>query len=155
MLSVVASRAPEQASEGMGKLVRETFRAMIDCVEPHFDQDELALSQWMTLKLVGSGKITCIGDVTRELGISGGASTRLVDQLERKGLLARTRDRGDRRVVMIALTEQGAATLKAVQPRIGAFWDEQLSIFTAQERQTLFLLLTRLRDSLVRGIPAA
>ncbi len=69
--------------EAMGALIREIFRAMIDRVEYQFNDMDLVLSQWLALKLIGAGTICCIGDVTRELGLETGASTRLIDQLEK------------------------------------------------------------------------
>lgn len=132
----------------MGALVRETFRAMVERVEHQFDDTDMNLSQWLTLKLIGSGEISCIGDVNRSLGLESGSSTRLVDQLECKGLLARKRSATDRRVVEIGLTPEGAAILQAVRPRLASFWETQLSIFSETEQDQLFTLLTRLRDRL-------
>ena len=150
-LSETKAYSPDQ----MGALVRETFRAMVDRVEHQFDDVDLILSQWLTLKLVGSGRIGCIGDVNRELGLESGSSTRLVDQLENRGLLVRERSAIDRRVVGISLTEQGGVVIESMQPRLFRFWDEQLSQFSVEEREQLFKLLARLRDSLVTEVGVA
>jgi len=141
------SRSPDQ----MGALIRETFRAMVERVEAQFQDTDIALSQWLTLKLIGSGKIGCIGDVNRELGLESGSSTRLVDQLESKGLLSRRRSSTDRRVVGIHLTEAGILVIKAMQPQIEGFWTKQLSVFSSGEQEQLFALLSRLRCGLVDG----
>lgn len=45
------------------------------------------------------------GQLARRLGLSTGATTRLVDRLERSGYLRRTRDAADRRRVLVELTE--------------------------------------------------
>lgn len=42
-----------------------------------------------------------------ELGCSGGNITMIVDGLERKGLVTRTRDKDDRRKLLVALTDEG------------------------------------------------
>ncbi|QEH80915.1 winged helix DNA-binding protein [Sphingomonas sp. C8-2] len=105
----------------MGGLVRETFRAMVERVEHQFNDTDLVLSQWLTLRLIGSGRIACIGDVVREIGLESGSATRLVDQLENKKLLVRKRSTTDRRVVGIRLTEEGEAVVKSTQPRLVSF----------------------------------
>ena len=135
----------------MGALVRETFRAMVDRVEHQFDDTDLVLSQWLTLKLIGSGRIVCIGDVARELGLESGSTTRLVDQLENKGLLMRKRSVTDRRVVKIELTRKGEAIIAEMQPRLVSFWATQLSHFSVEQQELLFILLSRLRDVLVES----
>lgn len=137
-----------QPPETMGALIRETFRAMVARVEHQFDDSDLALSQWLALKLIGAGDIACIGDVNRELGLESGAATRLVDQLENRHLLQRRRSMTDRRVVGIELTQDGAAVIEAMQPRLAAFWREQLGIFSEAEQDMLFAMLSRLRDRL-------
>jgi DNA-binding MarR family transcriptional regulator len=93
---------PPHRPEMKGALVRETFRAMVT-VEHQFDDTELMFLRRLALNLVDAGRIACIGDVHRELGIASGAAARLVDQLARKALLARARSVVERRVLAIAL----------------------------------------------------
>ncbi|WP_019832878.1 MarR family winged helix-turn-helix transcriptional regulator [Sphingomonas sp. PR090111-T3T-6A] len=139
-----------QPPDGICLLLRTTFLAMVDRVEHEFDDLGLALSQWLTLKLINIGTISCIGDINRELGLTTGASTRLVDQLENRNLIVRRRGGADRRVVEIMLTDEGQRVIVAIQPRLADLWEEQLSDFEEDERDTLFALLSRLRDGLRR-----
>ncbi len=124
---------------------------MVGRVEHQFAGTDLGLSQWLTLKLTGFGTISCIGDVTRELGLDTGASTRLIDQLENRGLVVRRRSMTDRRVVGVALTQQGEAIVNDMQPHLNRFWKKQLDIFTEDERNLLLDMLTRLRNILEFG----
>ncbi len=143
-----------QAPEAMGGLIRDTFRAMIKSVEQEFDESEFQLPEWLTLKLIGSGRIKCVGDVSRELGTESGGSTRLVDRLEMRGLLRRQRSQTDRRMVGIILTEDGHKMLHSVQPRLAEFWRQKLSVFTDMETAQLFSLLSRMRMELNSGGPS-
>jgi DNA-binding MarR family transcriptional regulator len=129
----------------MGRVIRATFRAMADGVEGQFDDMNLALSQWLTLKLVDDGTIDCVGDIKKELGLTTGASTRLVDQLENRGLLVRMRSGKDRRIVQVSLTQEGKSLIQALQPRLRTFWVERLVDFRTDEVDLLFSLLERLR----------
>ena len=133
----------------MGSLIRETFRAMVQSLEPRLNGTGLILSQWLTLRLIGRGVIPCVGDVSRELGIESGASTRLVDQLELRGLLTRKRSDTDRRVVGIVITAEGSDVLASTQPMLVEFWTYHLAIFDAHEQDFLIHALMRLRDSLL------
>jgi len=145
--SLSAARSPDQ----MGALIRDTFRAMAERVEREFDGTDLTLSRWLTLKLIASGRIHCMTDVNREIGLVSGASTRHVDQLQKMSLLARKRSATDRRVIHIVLTPKGKSVVDAEQPRLAGFWELQLSTFSAAEREQLFDLLSRLRGALLDG----
>lgn len=135
--------------EAMGRLIRETFRAMTRCIEHQFEQTEIIFSQWLALKLVDEGGIRCVTDVNRELGIQSGAATRLVDRLESQGLLRRCRSGIDRRVVQLELTNDGRATVIAMQSSLTVFWARHLTMFSDRDQQEFFSMLTRLRDSLL------
>jgi len=86
---------------------------------------------------------TC-ADISRELSHDSGSLTRLVDQLDRRGLIKRTRDKKDRRVVALALTAQGRAAVTSPSKDVVAYFNDVVGDFTAQETKTLISLLTRL-----------
>lgn len=135
----------------MGSLIRDVYLAMIEAVEKRLVGTDLILSQWLVLQLIDLDRIACIGDVSRELGLDSGASTRLVDQIEMKGLVRRRRSTTDRRVVGLSLTPAGGEMLYAMRPRIDAFWDDRLQGFDTNERNVLIDLLKRLRARLRAG----
>ncbi|MBK8309145.1 MAG: MarR family transcriptional regulator [Gammaproteobacteria bacterium] len=86
---------------------------------------------------------TC-SDIARHLGHDTGATTRLIDQLEARGLIARRRDKTDRRIVNLSLTDAGHAVATELMPRTVKFWNDMLAEFTAAEASTLIELLSRL-----------
>src|ERR1700744_211128 len=69
------------------------------------------------------------GALGRELGVSTGALTTRLDNLERAGLVARSRDPEDRRGVLLGLTPGGRAKL-----------DQYIDTGSARERQLLAAL---------------
>jgi DNA-binding MarR family transcriptional regulator len=84
------------------------------------------------------------GDLARELGVSGAGITGRLDGLEKRGLLKRTVDPGDRRRVDIEVTKEGAAVWRrAMSPR-GEAEDELASALTRKELVTLNRLLKKL-----------
>lgn len=58
------------------------------------------------LKLL-HGQVNTAADLARELMTDTGAMTRLLDRLEEKGFVQRTRSNEDRRVVEVSLTTKG------------------------------------------------
>jgi DNA-binding MarR family transcriptional regulator len=71
-----------------------------------------------TLRHAGSEGLTC-GEVSERLSTRDSDITRLLDRLELLGLIARRRDRPDRRIVRTKITEEGTGVLNAIDTLIG------------------------------------
>ncbi|HXH11891.1 MAG TPA: MarR family transcriptional regulator [Alphaproteobacteria bacterium] len=67
--------------------------------------------------------------------------TRLLDRLEARGLVARTRDQQDRRVVMARITPEGLRLLEALDEPIAAVDRQQFQHLGEQRLRTLIELL--------------
>lgn len=94
---------------------------------------------------------------TRALAASIGCSrpsvSSLCDTLQRRGLVARAGDPGDRRLVLVSLTAAGERKIADLFPRFNAGESELVAMMTADERRQLADLLRRLLHS-VRDNPA-
>lgn len=71
--------------------------------------------------------------------------TRIVDRLERQGLVARERSRDDRRQVVCRVTAQGLALLDRLDDPIAAADRDLLAALGDEEQRTLIHLLERIR----------
>jgi DNA-binding MarR family transcriptional regulator len=75
------------------------------------------------LDAAAAGPLTA-SELGRQLGLSSGAVTKLIDRLEGAGMVARRRDTADRRRVYVTLTDKaravGAARLAPIGARIEA-----------------------------------
>jgi len=128
----------------LGYLVRRAHKLMSQQAAELFAGRGLTLSQWIVLKLIDEGRAVTPGDAARLLGHNTGATTRLIDQLERQSLLYRTRDTGDRRLVSLALTPTGRNTALAWQGEIVGFFDGLLAEFKPAEVEAIIDLMDRL-----------
>jgi len=59
------------------------------------------------LRIISEGGSLSVGELSRKVGLSPAATTKLVDWLEGKGYASRSRDIEDRRVVKIHVTASG------------------------------------------------
>jgi DNA-binding MarR family transcriptional regulator len=128
----------------IGYLVRRLHTLMLPEVEARFAAAEVSFTQWVTLMGLREGIAKTCAEVANHLGHDTGATTRMLDQLETRGLVKRERDKVDRRVVNIVLTAKGQALSKTLAPRMIGFWNEMLTDFSHAEVSTLIELLTRL-----------
>lgn len=128
----------------VGYLMRMTVNRVLPQMEGLFQDQELTFSQWTTLVALHDGRITNSTDLAHNICHDAGSLTRLIDQLEKRGFVTRTRSEKDRRVVTLALTPRGRNVVEALAPRVMDFWNGLLSGFTHTEVDTLINLLTRL-----------
>ncbi|MEM5424698.1 MULTISPECIES: MarR family winged helix-turn-helix transcriptional regulator [Paraburkholderia] len=92
------------------------------------------------------GVATTPFELSKLLGIDTGLMTRMLDKLETKGLLERSRDADDRRVVNLNLTPKGletAAQIPEVAPQV---LNARLRKFTKAEFAELNRLLRKFTD---------
>jgi DNA-binding MarR family transcriptional regulator len=70
--------------------------------------------------------------------------TRLVTGMEEAGLVVRSTDAGDRRVVRVRITAEGRRTLQRIRTLKNAFLTRQLAALDPEERATAAALVTLL-----------
>jgi DNA-binding MarR family transcriptional regulator len=128
----------------VGYLMRMAVNRVLPQMEALFEDEELTFSQWTTLVALHDGRISSAGDLAHNICHDAGSLTRLIDQMEKRGLVSRTRSESDRRVVTLALTPHGRDLVEALAPKVMNLWNGLLSGFTHAEIDTLISLLTRL-----------
>ena len=79
-------------------------------------------------------------------------TSRAVSALVQKGLVVRTPRPGNRREVLLHLTERGRALYAALLPRVAAINQELLSVLSETEVATLVALVQRLRAQAERMV---
>ncbi|MEN0108519.1 MAG: MarR family transcriptional regulator [Pseudomonas sp.] len=100
-------------------------------------------AQFKVLMIILQGHDTP-ADLCRYLSLDSGSMTRMLDRLEQKGLLSRSRSESDRRQVRLALTDEGRA-LNALLPTIGAAaMNDFTAALTPVELHTLEELLKKM-----------
>jgi DNA-binding MarR family transcriptional regulator len=131
-----------------GRLLRRIDRLMTAFVESRFASLDISFMQWVALKLIRDGKAGNAGELARELAITTGATTRLIDVLEKHELLVRDRGSADRRMVHLSVTPAGAEAVVTLQHHVVEAWNEVLGDFDQAEVDMVV-------DGLVRLLAAA
>jgi DNA-binding MarR family transcriptional regulator len=111
---------------------------------PQGPPDRLTLSQYSLLMPLAAGGGARVSDLASEAAIAPSTASRILDALERRGLVRRAPSPRDRRGVVISLTDSGAEALSSqdawMRARQLAFYDG----LPANEREVVPDLLTRL-----------
>jgi DNA-binding MarR family transcriptional regulator len=82
-------------------------------------------------------------ELSKTLGTDTGLMTRMLDKLETKGLIVRSRDAEDRRVVNLTLTGAGRAVAARIPEIAPVVLNERLKKFTKAEVEELRRLLRK------------
>jgi DNA-binding MarR family transcriptional regulator len=93
--------------------LQRTASLLLRAVARELEGHDLTPAQYNTLRILrgaGDGGLAC-GEVGERLVSPGPDVTRLLDRLEKGGLIARWRDEQDRRVVRARITPEGLALL--------------------------------------------
>lgn len=133
-----------EGRRSLGYLIRRLHNLVMPRAEALFADADFTFSQWIVLMAVRDGIATTCGEIARHLDHDTGAVTRLVDQMEERGLIERRRCTDDRRVVHLAITPAGRAMAKSLMPRIVEFWNSVLEGFSPEESSQLVKLMSRL-----------
>jgi DNA-binding MarR family transcriptional regulator len=136
--------------------VREILRLYLDAVtlaEPArlnlWQSAELTLVQLNALSKLRDGPILT-GKLAKRLGTSPASLTRILDRLESRGLVARSREDGDRRRVWIELLPGGRELIDSVAVLDGGRIHRAVRSMDAGERAQLLASLAHLVE-LTRG----
>ena len=133
-----------QLGESVGYLLSRVRSTMSNLITQR-SMAELGITsqQGSILFMVASGKCLLAAELAREYGIDASAVTRLVDRLEKRGLLTRVRSNEDRRVVRLALTPEGHAIAARMPGIFNGVLDNLLGGFTPEEVGFLKSMLRR------------
>ncbi len=97
------------------------------------------------IHIYGQGPQT-IGQLAEGLGVSQGWASRLVDEMERAGYVARERDPADRRVVRVSLVPAAVARVETAYRWRGDAVEAALEGMSPRERAAIALFLRRFVD---------
>ncbi|WGS53325.1 MarR family transcriptional regulator [Paraburkholderia sp. D15] len=101
-------------------------------------------SQQMGIMLMLKEKLASTPfELSKLLGIDTGLMTRMLDKLESKGLVVRSRDEQDRRVVNLSLTKAGTAVAAQIPEIAPDVLNARLKGFTKTELNDLRRLLRK------------
>ncbi|MET4895830.1 MarR family transcriptional regulator [Sphingomonadaceae bacterium jetA1] len=132
----------------VGYLTKRVFQLARIGMEPLFQDEEVTHVQWSVLMALLVGLSQTAAELARHLCHDTGATTRIVDTLEERGLIERSRCTDDRRIVRLRLTDSGVAVARRCKEKVVAQWNIWLCDWTSEEVDQFIGHLLRLRNRL-------
>jgi DNA-binding MarR family transcriptional regulator len=135
------------AANSIGALVNRVRIKLVDALDAELASLDISSAQYVILMQLASGGQKSASDLCRGISYDPGAMTRMLDRLERRGLIRRVPNPNDRRASLLELTSEG----KAVYPKLRAYAvsvnNRALRGFTKAEAKQLEALLTRILNA--------
>lgn len=133
--------------DSVAYLMRRLITSFSSEVQHELDPRGLTNAQWVPLYKLHMGHGTTAAELARHCQMDAGAMTRTLDRLEAKGLVSRVRSSEDRRVVNLALTDDGRHAAGQIPQVLCKVLNAHLKGFTAEEVELLKSMLLRMIDN--------
>ena len=112
---------------------------------------ELSAAQFAVIASLAGEERRSASDLCKGISYDAGAMTRMLDRLEGKGLIRRSRSPEDRRLVHLELTDEGRAAYPRMRELALSVANRFLRGFSKAEARQLESLLTRMLDNAHQG----
>jgi DNA-binding MarR family transcriptional regulator len=130
-------------SQGIGAYIGRARRTIVEAIDQELAPLGISHAQWIVVMLLGDGAASTAAELCKILIYDPGAMTRLLDRLEKKGVLRRVRTRGDRRTVRLELTAAGNKLYPRILETLVQIFNRLLRGFSKAEVRLLQRLLQR------------
>jgi len=130
--------------ESLGRLLADAAASVTHAIDAEAVELGISSAQWVILVRIASGQASTAAELCRCGRCDTGSMTRMLDRLERKGLVRRERCADDRRVVRLKLTEAGVALYPQLIPIAVRVLNRHLRGFSQDEVETFKGFLERM-----------
>ena len=145
--------ASYQPRKSIGSLLSRVRVAMLAALDQELADDrrlaplELSAAQFIVIASLAGEERKSASDLCKGISYDAGAMTRMLDRLEGKGLIRRSRSPDDRRLVHLELTDEGRAAYPRMREASLAVANRFLRGFSKTEARALENLLTRMLEN--------
>lgn len=143
-----------QMSESIGYLLKRSFAQLSAVLDQELAPYDLTHPQFSILMMLKERNCSTAADLAREMCGDTGAVTRMLDRLEAKDIIRRTRSVADRRIVNIELTPTGKVIVEKIPVLSINVMNRHLHDFSADEVVSFKKLLRKLMKNIEAASPA-
>lgn len=134
----------QSVQESVGFRIARTANKINQTITSILNEDGIAPEQRILLEILASCDKANQTTLATILNKSATTISRTLDSLEKKDFIVKKSIKGDKRVNVIEVTEQGKAILESTEAKVIAFRDTLAHKLTSEEKELLFSLLEKL-----------
>lgn len=146
-------KSNEQLNNVVNFLLEQTVRQMRGYAQRQLDilQTGITVDQWVLLKIIEERKQISQVELAQVSNKDTASITRILDLLQKKGLIQRIDDEHDRRKYLISLTVEGEAFVARNLPLISRIRSQIVQGLSQEEIRTLKGILDKIRQNVGPG----
>ena len=108
-------------------------------------------SRWRVGLLLREHDMLTISEISNEALMKIPTTTKIVQRMEKEGLVRVFKQESDGRVRLVELTKQGRAQINMIVKKTAPMLETLFAKFTAEELETFLILSTKLFDNLAEN----
>ncbi|HKX06967.1 MAG TPA: MarR family winged helix-turn-helix transcriptional regulator [Stellaceae bacterium] len=135
-------------SRSVGYLVRQTHRALTRALQARIAPHGVSIGMWFFLRALWQEDGISQRELSQRVGMMEPTTASALTNMERKGYVRRIRNRADRRIVNVFLTERGRALRRELLPLAAEVNEVALRGITTTEAAELRALLGKVQARL-------
>lgn len=135
-------------SRSVGYLVRQTHRAFTRALQARIAPHGVSIGMWYFLRVLWQEDGISQRELSQRVGMMEPTTASALNNMERKGFVRRLRNRTDRRIVNVFLTERGRALRRELLPLAAAVNEVALRGVSADDIGKLRAVLAKLQAGL-------
>jgi len=112
------------------------------------DREGVTIAHWYYLRVLAERGTLNQLELSKRVGIASTTAVTALDNLEKRGLLRRTRDASDRRKYFVGLTEDGQRLIDTLMPEIEQMITASVEGLPAEDMQAFWRVLHAIADRL-------
>jgi DNA-binding MarR family transcriptional regulator len=136
-------RKPAAAEQSIGYLFRYGYRAFARAISIELQPFEISSGQWSVLRVLWETEGLSQVELAENMRVEKASLTGMLEVMEKRGLISRTRNTEDRRKVNIHLTPRARALKDKLLPYRAKINRKATRGMTPEEVETLLRLLTQ------------
>ncbi|MES2537792.1 MAG: MarR family transcriptional regulator [Pseudomonadota bacterium] len=129
--------------ESVGYLLSRSRTKLAKALDVALAEYDITNAQGSIVLMLSSGKYSTAAELARELYIDSASVTRMIDRLEKRGLIMRLPRGEDRRVINLRLTPDGQVLAETLPPIYVEVLNRSFAGFSSEELEVLRGLLRR------------
>lgn len=130
------------------RLYYEVNKISMRSLRKHFENVGITIAQGLVLRtLIKFGEMK-ISEISKKISLSNSTISGIIDRLEKRELVTRSRSEEDRRIVYVNLTPKFEEIHKGMYKKTGESFEDLLSAGTSEELEKIIEGLTTLKKIL-------
>lgn len=130
--------------------IREIMLSLRNC-KPNFHIEESVKGMFPVLKILYDEEDVTPKDIEDKLSVSSARIARVLNQLEEKKLVERTKSLNDKRKTIVVLTEEGKEIALKHRCDMYNFFDLMLKNITDEEKEEFIFLMEKMVNNIKGG----